>query len=60
MIASGVMPAPSLRSTISTGTRVPLMTGLPPMISGLISIRSCVTAISIGCAGDTAHASMCV
>src|SRR5436190_18448862 len=41
------MPAPSLRRTYSTGTRVPRMTGLPSMISGFISMRSCGMAFSL-------------
>src|ERR1043166_4189373 len=45
-IASTFMPAPSFRSTVSTGMRVPRITGLPVMISGLISIRSCVIRLS--------------
>ena len=40
MIASGVMPAPSLSKTSATGIRVPRITGFPPIISGLASIRS--------------------
>src|SRR5215472_12323138 len=44
-ICSALMPAPSLRRISSTGMRVPLITGLPPMISGLISIRSWAIAV---------------
>jgi hypothetical protein len=39
-ICLALMPAPSLRKISSTGMRVPLITGLPPTISGLILIRS--------------------
>src|SRR6516165_2622869 len=45
-IFSEVMPAPSLRRISSTGIRVPQITGFPPMIFGLISIRS--WAIGVG------------
>src|SRR4029077_11753133 len=41
MIASAVIPAPNLRKIDSTGMRVPRITGLPPITSGLISTRSC-------------------
>ena len=37
--SSTVAPSPSFRSTISTGIRVPLTTGLPNMTFGLISMR---------------------
>ena len=45
-MASGVMPALSFCRIISTGTRVPRITGLPPMISGFISIRSDATGLT--------------
>ena len=38
-------PAPSFRRISSTGTRVPRITGLPPMISGLTSIRVCAISL---------------
>src|SRR6185503_11576141 len=45
--ASAVIPEPSLRSTVSTGTRVPRITGFPPMMAGLISMRAWAMAPTI-------------
>ena len=44
--SASVAPSPSLRRISSTGIRVPRITGLPIMIFGLISIRSCAITSS--------------
>ena len=57
-ISAGIRPAASLRSTCSTVTRVPRMTGLPNITSELISMRSwvmdwaCLNVARQGYAGE--------